>query len=197
MTSKKGIIPFQEVLADLFSLFKKTTTKAMIIGGVAQSLVARPRATQDIDVLILVDRHGLEQLFKEGKRFGFKPRISDALDFAKTNRVLLLRHEKSGIDIDIALATLPFEEESFARCKRVKIGKLSIPLPTPEDLIIMKAVAHRPKDLIDLEAIIECHKKIDYSRVKKWVKEFADILGDPKIYSDLLTLIKQKNKTKS
>lgn len=190
------MIPFQKVLIDLLSLFKKTATKAMIIGGVAQSLVARPRATQDIDALILVDFPDLDKLFKEGKRFGFKSRISDALNFAKTNRVLLLRHAKSGIDIDISLAALPFEEESFARLKRVKIGRLSIPLPTPEDLMIMKAVAHRPKDLIDIEAIIDCHKKIDYARVKKWVKEFADVLETPEIYSDLLMLITREKQNK-
>lgn len=36
-------------------------------------------------------------------------------------------------------------------------GKLAnlICLPTPEDLIILKAVAHRPKDLLDIRTLIE------------------------------------------
>jgi hypothetical protein len=36
------------------------------------------------------------------------------------------------------------------RSKLYQIGPLALRLPTPEDLIILKAVAHRPKDLLDI-----------------------------------------------
>jgi hypothetical protein len=66
-------------------------------------------------------------------------------------RVLLLRHAASRIDIDIAFAALPFERQALSRARWVHVSGLEVPLPTPEDLIIMKAIAHRPRDLADVE----------------------------------------------
>ena len=34
-------------------------------------------------------------------------------------------------------------------------------LPIPEDLIIMKTIAHRPKDLLDIQAILDSHHDLD------------------------------------
>ncbi len=48
----------------------------------------------------------------------------------------------------------------------------------------MKAVAHRPQDLLDIESLLESHPDVDIDAVRKWVGEFAvatamaDILED-------------------
>ncbi len=62
---------------------------------------------------------------------------------------------------------------------------LSVRLPTPEDLIIMKAVAHRPKDLEDIRTIIDKHPQLDVDRIRKWTKSFADILEMPSLWTDI------------
>jgi hypothetical protein len=43
-------------------------------------------------------------------------------------------------DIDVSLGILPFEEDMVARSSTRSFANLSIRLPTPEDLIIMKAM---------------------------------------------------------
>ena len=43
---------------------------------------------------------------------------------------------------------------------------LSIRLPTPEDLIIMKAIAHRPKDLVAIGTITDKYPDLDKKRIK-------------------------------
>lgn len=58
-------------------------------------------------------------------------------------------------------------------------------LPTPEDLIIQKAVAHRPKDLLDIQAIIERHPELDRERIRYWVCEFAKLLEMPELWEDI------------
>ncbi len=73
------------------------------------------------------------------------------------HRVLLLRHTKSSINIDISLGILPFEEELVERSSLHQVASISIRLPTTEDLIIMKAVAHRPQDLQDIRDLVEIH----------------------------------------
>lgn len=190
-------ISFTKVLADLIRWWKKAGVDGLIIGGVAASLLGRPRMTQDIDVLMMLDASLWDGFVQAGRPFGFRPRRADALDFARRNRVLLMRHIPSGIGIDISLGVLPFERESLERAIRVRIKKkLVIPIPSPEDLIVMKAVAHRPRDLIDIESIVEANPRLDTRRIKALVKEFSSVLETPEIYHDLVKILageKKKN----
>lgn len=71
------------------------------------------------------------------------------------------------------------------------LGGLSLPLPTPEDLLIMKAVAHRPRDLVDAEAIMEAHPRLDRRRVRSWVRQFAEALETPEILVDLNAIFRR------
>src|SRR5437870_784185 len=79
-------------------------------------------------------------------------------------------------DVDISLGILPFEEEAVARSRVLSAAGASVRVPTPEDLVIMKAVAHRAKDFEDIRTILEVHPKIDRKRVEYWVRQFADAL---------------------
>jgi hypothetical protein len=98
---------------------------------------------------------------------------------------LLVRHQPTGIDVDIALGCLPFEEEAVARAKAVQVAGVSVPLPTPEDLVIMKAVAHRERDVMDIDGLLAAHPDLDVDRVLHWVRAFADALEAPELYNDL------------
>jgi hypothetical protein len=125
-----------------------------------------------------------------GSRFGFVARISRPAAFARRSRVFLVHHEPSGVDVDIVLAALPFEEKSIANRKWIKIGARSLPIPTPEDLIIMKAVAHRPQDMADISALVDTNAKLDTRRIRRWVKEFSTALDMPDILTDLEKLLR-------
>lgn len=103
--------------------------------------------------MFLASTNDAHKILELTKNAGIEPRIENALEFAQKSRVLLLRHKKSGVNIDISLGVLPFEEEVVRRSVKHDAGALSIRLPTPEDLIILKAVAHRPKDLDDIREI--------------------------------------------
>jgi hypothetical protein len=98
---------------------------------------------------------------------------------------LLLRHQLSGIDVDIAIGSLKFEQEAIARARTVEVAGAKVPLPTPEDLIIMKAVANRERDLLDIDGLLAAHPKIDARRIRRWVQNFANALEAPEIYDDI------------
>jgi hypothetical protein len=172
-------------LPDLMKWWRSQDTRGLVIGGLAVALLGRPRVTRDVDALILLAEDLWPALIESGARFGFLPRQSDTLAFAHEARVLLLRHHPTGIDVDVALGSLPFEEEAVARAKKVRVAGVSVPLPTPEDLVIMKAIAHRERDLLDIEGLLAAHPKIDAQRIRKWVQTFADTLEAPELYEDL------------
>jgi len=62
-------------------------------------------------------------------------------------------------------------------------------LPTPEDLIIMKAVAHRPKDLADIQAIAANYPDLDKERIRFWVVQFGEALDLPELWIQILKLL--------
>ena len=107
-----------------------------------------------------------------------------------------MHHRPTGIHIDIALAGLPFEEEAIRQVKPRRIGKLMLPLPTPENLIIMKAIAHRPQDMADIGALAEANPKLDRRRIHRWVEDFSRALDMPDILTDLKKILSDARKRK-
>ena len=89
---------------------------------------------------------------------------------------------------------LPLETEVLNRARPFKIRNIDLYLPTPEDLIIMKAVAHRPQDLEDIRSILEVNLNIDFKRIKYWIKEFAKVLEMPEIFEDFKKLLLRKRR---
>jgi hypothetical protein len=184
--------PLESAIKALLAWFRAEHIKGMIIGGVAASLLGRPRATRDVDALVwLDDLDDWGYLVSSSKTHGFEPRIEDPVGFAQRSRVLLLRHTSSEIDIDVAIGALPFEEEAVTHAVDAKLGALRVRIPRPEDLVIMKAIAHRPRDAADIEAVLEAHPNIDRPRIRVYVEEFAKLLDQPDLLSDLELLLKR------
>ena len=184
-----SIAPLLAPLQALQDLLSQFNDQGVIIGGVAVSLLGTPRYTVDLDVVFLLSLDNLPRLLAEAAKLEIEPRISDPISFARKSRVLLLRHRPSGIDIDLSLGILPFEYEMVERSKMVDLGTIQIRLPTPEDLIIMKAIAHRPKDLADIQAIASSHPKIDKERIRFWVEQFSEALDLPELWSSISKLL--------
>jgi predicted nucleotidyltransferase len=159
--------------------FEQQGVSYVFIGGLAVSLVAQPRATKDIDAVVLVDFADWEAFLQMSETFGFKPRLEKPLEFAQRARVLLLIHVPTGVEVDVSFGALPFELEMIERAERRQVGDLIFKLPTPEDLVISKAIAHRSIDLIDIHSIVSANQQLDRERVRHWVKDFADFLGTP------------------
>ena len=106
------------------------------------------------------------------------------------------RHTATNVEVDIALGVLPFELETVERSRLHQIGELELRLPTPEDLIIQKAVAHRPKDFVDIAAIIASQPHLDWTRIRYWVQQFAEVLEMPELWRDVARLQPRTSKKK-
>lgn len=184
-------------LAALLASFRAYGIPAVIVGGVAASLLGRPRLTGDIDALVDVPQADWQRILDSAARFGIAPRVEQPLEFAQRTRVLLLRHAASQIDIDIILAALPFEREAVAAGQTMALDQIEIRLPRVEDLMIMKAIAHRPRDLLDLEGLLHAQPTADVERVRRWVREFATAATLPALSEDLDNLIKRIRPTRT
>ncbi len=187
---QQGLEPFRSTIEAVQRLLSKFDNRGVIIGGIAVGFLGKPRFTEDVDAMFLLSTGDISKLLDEAKTEEIQPRIPDAENFARKSRVLLLKHIPTNINIDISLGILPFEEEMVDRGSIQSTATLSVRLPTPEDLIIMKAIAHRPKDLEDIRSIIDKHPALDNHRIKQWVKSFADILETPSLWTDIEGMFK-------
>jgi hypothetical protein len=119
-----------------------------LIGGLAVSAWSPPRATQDVDLLVLIDSNNLNHLVK-------------ALCDAGINAEL----RRGGVDdpvpcliradyLDIIVATKKYEAEAIKQSIIVSIAGRDIPVASPEFLIILKLKAGGPRDLLDVQELL-------------------------------------------
>ena len=71
-----------------------------------------------------------------------------------------------------------------------KTKGLEIPVATPEDLLVLKAIAGRPRDIVDMEGLLAANPRIDRSEVRSKTAMFADVLDAPEILENLDRLLK-------
>ena len=187
----ESIDHLRDTIADLMQWIAAERLEATVIGGVAAGLQGQPRLTEDVDAVVL--DADAEALVSSGERYGFEPRAADAIEFSRRTRVLLMRH-RSGVDVDLSLGLLPFEREVIERAETIDTGGLRISVATPEDLIIMKALARRPQDIADIVGIIEVQPDLDIDRIRRWVREFSAVLEMPEVLDDLELLLRRRRR---
>jgi len=190
MKLNKSLEPFRAAIESLQRLLHEFDNRGVIIGGVAVGFLGKPRFTADVDAVFLLSVTDIPKFLSLAQAENIIPRIQNAEAFAQKNRVLLLRHSSTDIDIDISLGILPFEHEMVERASTKSFADLSIRLPTPEDLIIMKAIAHRPKDLEDIRTIADKYSNLDTKRIEEWVKSFGQVLEKPGLWDEVKLLMK-------
>ncbi|HLF11979.1 MAG TPA: nucleotidyltransferase [Gammaproteobacteria bacterium] len=192
MASSELQPPLIQALADVVAWTKAAKIPVVIVGGVAASLLGRARLTRDIDALVRLPESLWQKAVVRAAEYGLLPRIEEPVAFARRSRVLLLKHEPTEIDIDVMLSILPFEFAAIDNGRMTRIGGLEVNLPRVEDLLVMKAIAHRPRDLLDVEGLIDAHPDADLSDVRKWVREFSNAATMPELLADFDRIVAQR-----
>jgi predicted nucleotidyltransferase len=184
--------PLEGAIGALAAALREVGAPFMVIGGIAVITRGVARVTTDVDATIRADGLDLEKLADALARQQIVGRIPDLLEFARANQVLLLQHAPTGTPIEVSLAWLPFEEEALARAEPIEIGGRAVPVARAEDLIIYKAVAWRDRDRADVERLLVQHAgEVDLARVRRVVKQFAEILGTPERIIELEAVIRR------
>lgn len=152
-----------------------------VIGGIAVIARGVRRFTTDIGVAVRGDAISVELLLQNLAAFSILPRIDDAVSFAEANLVLLLRHQESGVDLDVSLAWSGFEHEALSTSTMTSFGRVRAPMCTAESLVVFKAIAGRPKDIEDAEALLTLHPDIDRERARRRVAELSVLAEAPEL----------------
>jgi len=178
--------PLAELLAGLASALSVTESRWYLFGAQAVVLWGRPRLTADVDVTVEVAPEGVPRLLEALSPHGFELRLSSGVDeFVARTRVLPLRHRPSELQVDVVLAGPGLEEAFLDRAVVVDVDGVAIPVIAPEDLVVTKVLAGRPKDLEDVRGILaERRDRLDAEAIRATLRRLEEALGQ----SDLLPL---------
>lgn len=121
-------------------------------GAIANVVWGIPRATQDIDILISVPQVQLPPLLKVFFSLGFEGDLEELI--RKAQKEYFIRLEHHTLTLEIFLPAIPYHYQVIKRRVKYEIEDTPAWFVSLEDLIILKLLFHRTKDIADIKAII-------------------------------------------
>ena len=169
--------PLADLLADLRQVLAGVGARWYLFGAQAAILHGAARLTADVDVTVDPGARTAGDLAMALGAAGFEPRVGDVVAFAQANRVLPLVHARTRIPVDVVLAGPGIEDLFFARAVQRSIGDVAVPVACAEDIVTMKVLGGRAKDLDDAAAILRAQRwTLDLHRVRETLRQIEQAL---------------------
>jgi hypothetical protein len=146
--------PLAELLGDLARALARLGLRWYLFGAQAAIFHGVVRLTADVDVTVALGERTVTDLVRSLTESGFEARIEDVAGFAEESRVVPVFHRATRIPVDLVLAGPGLEERFLSRAEERLVDELRIPVAAAEDLVAMKLLAGRAKDLEDAAAIV-------------------------------------------
>lgn len=153
---------FNRVLEDTVEAMEESGLRYVFIGGIASSGLGRPRSTHDIDLFVMPEdaELALRALAKKG------------FQIEKTDPSWLYKGFKEDILVDVIFKSkgeIYLDSEMYGRVITAEFHGKRLKFVAPEDLLIIKAVAHSeltPNHWHDATALLS-HANLDWDYLIK------------------------------
>ncbi|MGA3078332.1 MAG: nucleotidyl transferase AbiEii/AbiGii toxin family protein [Bryobacteraceae bacterium] len=169
-------------VAEVASILEELSVPYMLIGGIAVAAWGEARATLDVDLSVWAEPGDFAATVG-ALCSRLKALPADPLLFAGQTRVLPML-SALGIRLDLVFAALPAERNLIARALPKQLGGRQVNVATVEDLIWMKLISDRPKDVDDAQRLIRRFRRtLDRAYLEPKLQELSeafarqDILG--------------------
>lgn len=170
----------ESALLRISRFLEAQATPYMVIGGFANLQWGEPRLTRDLDLTVQVAEEGWPD-FIAAVGAEFELLSDDPLTFVRANGALPIAMH-GGIRIDLIFESHPMVARAIARAKHINVAGRLVRFCTPEDLILHKLVAGRPRDQADVEGVIVRQaENLDRSYLDPLVSEISTDLDRPDI----------------
>jgi hypothetical protein len=177
-----------EVLSALAAAMQERRLRWYLFGAQAAILWGSPRLSADVDVTADIQPEALDAYITAMRTHGFDLVFTDA-DFVERTRVLPFLHRASRMPVDVVFAGPGLEDEFLQRAISVDVDGTLIPVISPEDLVITKVLAGRPKDVEDIRGVLhERRDSLDVERIRAVLGLLERALGQ----SDLSPLFERE-----
>lgn len=162
-------VPFREFV----DIFEGMQIPYVLMGGMAVAAHGLPRPTHDVDFTISLPRERLSDLYQAATKAGYT--VPEGFEGGWVDEVAgmpLVRVQTwvrgKSVDIDLFLAESRYQRELLNRKVRVQVEGLEAWLVSPEDLILLKLLAGRPRDYGDIVDILFVQGQLDENYLRHW-----------------------------
>ena len=152
----------------------KSKVRYLVVGGLSVNLYGVPRMTQDIDVVIAMDRENILKTTSLLKELGYIPRLPVSPDdLANPDKVkdwienrnlkaFSFYHKKENYKVIDIVLVHPLDFEKSFKDRTVKRAKdIDIYLASIDDVVKMKEFSGRSQDLSDIEMLNKVRKYLE------------------------------------
>lgn len=161
---------FRQALGRSVRAFRAERVQYMLIGAWALAVWGRPRATLDLDFLVMLDEADLARL---GARMGRQGLVADEqwLEWNPMLRRSQLRFQFQGVAVDVLCPRDGHDRQAFRRRRRRRMGGHYHWFPAPEDLILQKLKVGRPRDFEDAAGVVRrLWPALDAAYLRRWAR---------------------------
>jgi len=139
-----------------------------VIGAVALTGYGEPRGTKDVDFLVFCDSEEIKRLEPIARDLKLK-RDDQWLNRNPMLRGFVVRYRYRGVPIDFLMPRDRHEAGLRRRKLSIRLGGRKVSLLKPEDYILLKAKAGRPRDFDDAIRITSHYlDEMDYRYIRSW-----------------------------
>ena len=154
-------------------VLRKEGVSYVLIGAWALSVWGRPRATLDLDFLVLVNEAGLDRLGSRMVRAG----IMVDQEWLNENPMLRgsqLRLRFKGVAVDLLRPRDPHDRQLLRRKRRKRLTGGFYWVVAPEDFILQKLKVGRPRDFEDALSVLErSGRNLDRAYLRRWARRLG------------------------
>ncbi|MBI4669215.1 MAG: hypothetical protein HY747_08520 [Elusimicrobia bacterium] len=178
-----------EPVAKTYRFLENTGNSYLITGGVASRILGEPCClTANLSAIVYVRQENLPTLLMKAKADGFQFDEHESLENAK--KCFCFRMQMGFLRVDCMVATTTFETEILSRSLTIPLVDYSIRIPSPEDLILMKLIAYRDQDVVDIKNIaLRNRGKLDVTYMRQWAEAWHRADSQSQILSRLEKLL--------
>jgi hypothetical protein len=137
---------------DLFASLNAHEVRYLVVGGYAVAVHARPRFTDDLVLLVSMERSDVDHLCAAMAEFGYGPPELTPSTFLNPDRIVQIGVPPSRVDLLTSILGVEFDaawENRFVG----RYGAQAVNFIGRSDLIAAKEAAGRPQDLEDLRVL--------------------------------------------
>jgi len=175
----------EQLLCKIAKILEKLDIPYFVTGGFAVAVLAKPRYTADIDIVIELIPKKVPELARELLSIDKGVYISEEAmrDALEDKEEFNFIHPQTGLKVDFWIKRYPFEKFEKAIIKI--IDGQNVNFISPEDLILSKLIWYKEskssRHLEDIKSILEI-SKVNLNYIKKWAEEQSTI----KILNEIL-----------
>lgn len=178
-----------QLLQRVAAALKPLGVRWYVFGAQAVIAAGVVRFTADLD--ITTEDVPAEALRRQLGKAGFVLRrdIAGLAELVAHHRILPLEDRATGFHLDVVRAGPGLEEELLSRAVLRRVGRMKIPFVSTSDLVALKVIAGREKDLEDVRALLRSETpELDVRAVRSVLERLASAIDD----STLVPLFEQQ-----